>query len=403
MEKIKAPGLRWRKRANGREVPYWIAASDAVAAGYPVKSVNLSHLDPDAIEARCNRLQSEMLMWLSAKDSGEVMFDGTFASLFDLYERHEDSPFQRLAPASRVPYLAYLKRMRAMIGSLRIEQQTGLDLVRWHRQWRGADEDGSRETLGAAAMATAVLKSALSFGVSARLRGCLEFYSAARATRLKRPRSRTVAPTADDVIAVRRAAHEIGRPSLALAYALQFETSLRQWDVIGQWYDLSAPFASPVIGYGMKWAGLTWADIDAALILRLQPQKTAETTSAKVECDLTLCPMVLEEIASIPPEARVGPVIVSETSGLPWRAQNYRHAWRRIAKMANLSGAMWNRDLRAGAVTEARKSGAAMEDASKMAGHKGMRTTSRVYDRDVLEASRRAQVSRTKFRNGDGG
>ncbi|MER2251489.1 hypothetical protein ABS772_16340 [Methylorubrum podarium] len=37
------------------------------------------------------------------------------------------------------------------------------------------------------------------------------------------------------IVALRAAAHEVGRPSIALAVTLQFDLGLRQKDVIGEW------------------------------------------------------------------------------------------------------------------------------------------------------------------------
>src|ERR1700759_471358 len=66
------PGLKWRKRRTGPSVPYWFADAKAVKAGYSVKSANLSTFAdrPVLLRERCERLQLEMLQWLSKKDGG---------------------------------------------------------------------------------------------------------------------------------------------------------------------------------------------------------------------------------------------------------------------------------------------------------------------------------------------
>ena len=117
----------------------------------------------------------------------------------------------------------------------------------------------------------------------------------------------------------RRAAHQAGAPRRALAYALQFETTLRQWDVIGQWVPLSDPRPSAIIDHGEKWIGPTWAHIDAHLILRLVHTKTEETSEAAGTYDLSACPMVVAELASVPADKRSGPLIINERTGLPYR------------------------------------------------------------------------------------
>ena len=59
MEKLKAPGLGYRKRRSGPDVPYWVADARAVKAGYPVKAVNLSIFanEPALLRQRCERLR----------------------------------------------------------------------------------------------------------------------------------------------------------------------------------------------------------------------------------------------------------------------------------------------------------------------------------------------------------
>lgn len=397
----QTPGLKWRQRKSGQRVPYWIARSDAIAAGYPVKSANLGSLadNPILLSERCKRLQGEMLLWLGTGGETELRFDGTISGLLDVYERHPESTFRALAPSSRHPYSVYIARLRAMIGSRRVTAITGLDIMRWHKVWREPDKKGAPEKLAAARMALTVLKSALTFGAMCGLAGCLPLRETLRLTRLPGPQPRQHAPTAEQIVAARAAAHAIRRPSLALAYALQFETVLRQWDVVGRWVELSDPAASAVLGYGRKWIGLSWSDIDANLILRVTPHKTAKSSNAKIVVDLTLCPMVLEEMRHIADDRRAGPIILDERTALPYFGAVFRGYWKRdIRPAAGIPTAVWNRDIRAGGITEGRRSGAEIGDASKAAGHTKVQTTARVYDRDVLDATRRVQRSRLAMR-----
>jgi hypothetical protein len=89
----KSPGLKWRHRQAGRPVPYWFADKKAIDAGYPVKSANLSTFadHPAKLIERAQRLQSEMLLWLSGQVKPDVKFDGTFKSLLESYERDPES------------------------------------------------------------------------------------------------------------------------------------------------------------------------------------------------------------------------------------------------------------------------------------------------------------------------
>ena len=399
-----APGLKWRWRARAaRWVPYWVPRDDAVKGGYPSGTVNLDSLwdgSPAAaavIASRCQQLQTTMLHWLAGDRFNRLAFDGTIGSALDLYEKHEESPFHKLKPGSRIPYSVYLGRLRNHIGAVHVATATGLDAMGWWRVW----SEGGRK-LAAGGMALAVLKEALKFGFACGHDPCHKLLLHLRELSFPKPRPREHVLTAEQVIAARQAAHANKRPSRALCYALQFETTLRQWDVIGQWYPLDYPLTSDVLGPRGKWHGLRWTNIDEDMILRYRPSKTDKTTGAEIIVDLKLCPMVLEEMERIPVDARVGPVIVNEATRLPYWRRELSDGWRLDRKKAGLPETLWNRDLRASAITEARDAGANLDDAARVAGHSTKKTTAKVYDRAKLEAARRFQTARIGSRDKPG-
>jgi hypothetical protein len=132
-----------------------------------------------------------------------------------------------------------------------------------------------------------------------------------------------------------------------------------------------------------KWTGPTWSAIDGNLILTLTPTKTERSTGTKIHVDLSRCPMVVEELALIPKEARSGPLVINEAT---YERSTWERLWRQVRAAAGLPSGLWNRDLRAGGITEAQMAGAAAEDRAKMAGHSA-KTNSTVYSRDRLAAS----------------
>jgi len=399
MEEAQAPGLRWRVTRNGR-TPIWRASKPAIKAGYPVKSVNLAPFaDNDRmLLQRCERLQAEMLDWMGGRRERPMTFDGTFASLISIYQRDPESPYRNLKPSSRHPYDIYCRMLTMEIGARRVDACDGRDARRWFKAWSDPIEPGGRPRIAAARMAMIVLKTALSFGKACRLPGCAEFKTTFEDIRFKAPAPRQEAPTAAEIVRVRAVAHEIGHPVAALAYALQFEATLRQWDVIGEWIPLDDPRPSALIDGRRKWIGPTWSQIDENLILRITPGKTEGSSQARVLFDLRSYSMVVEELAGIAPEARRGPLIVNPRTGLPYRQEYFRDLWRRCATQAGISRAIWNRDLRAGGITEARQAAAPTDDVARTAGHSSKRTTSRVYDRDTLEAARRVAKARATYR-----
>ena len=214
---------------------------------------------------------------------------------------------------------------------------------------------------------------------------------------IPRPAPRTEAPTAVEVTAARKAAHELGHASAAFAYALQFEGSARQWDVVGKWVPLADKKASSILDGTSKWIGPMWSQIDEHLIFRYTPAKTEFTSGAKVVLDLKQYPMVMEELVKVPDEARHGPLIVNPRTGLPYRNWYYGRVWDKVRKITGIPKEIWNRDMRAGGVTEARQGNAPVDDVAKTVGDT-KRTTAKVYDRDTLESSRRVATARKAYR-----
>jgi hypothetical protein len=394
----RPPGLRY----NGRR-PVWRASKAAIAKGFPLKSVHLSQLadDPKALRQRCERLQAEMLSWLSGRRTGvEVIFDGTFRSLLDVYQTDPQSSYQSLKRSSRLPYDVYIRMMRAEIGERLIDNCDGRDIARWFEAWSAPAIEGGRRQVARARMAVAVLKAALTFGIMCRKPGCPEFRAVIDAMRFEGLPARTAILTAKQITAARAAAHAAGHPGAALAYAIQFEGTVRQWDVVGQWLPLDDRQPSAVIYKGKKWIGPTWSNVDENQILRFTPTKTENTTAPEIVIDLRACPMVIEEFQNVPPSARNGPLIVDRERGRPYSADRFNETWRAAAKAANIPADVWNRDLRKSGSTEARQSGAHIDDLQKLMGHTpGSPTTAMVYDQAALEAHRRIAEARKAHRS----
>lgn len=190
----------------------------------------------------------------------------------------------------------------------------------------------------------------------------------------------------EHVNAIRPAAHDMGLGSVALATVLQFELSLRQKDVIGEWEP--APLSEGgIVHRGTRWTnGLQWSDIDSSLILRKRHIKTGAYV------DLKLYPAVLEEIERVPLEKRIGPMVVSEHTGEPYKHRTFTETWRKVANKAGVPKSVWNMDARAGAISEAYDAGAGETEVMKHAGHKNRQTSAR-YNRGTLEQTTRVAAS----------
>lgn len=395
MSKVEAPGLRWKDK---RSRPVWHARADAVKVGYLPKIVDLSHLsgDADLLRLRCALLQADLNYWMAAHRKGIVENDGTIASMVTAYQTHPESPFHRLRPTTIETYNSHLGYVRAMIGGRPVASVTGLDVIRWDREW----STGGKHLAKAQQMRVALL-SACSFGAALKFEGAADLARVIRETRrtFGSPKPRTQLISASQVDALRLAAHEVGFPSRALAYAIVFETTLRLWDVTGQWWPAGRQSSKVIDDVGRGWLGLRWEDIDDDLVLRFVPSKTAGSTGKSISFPLAAAPMVMEELRHSPVKNRVGPVIINERTQLPYTVDSFQHGWRRDRTKAKLPFDLWARDLRASGITEGRSAGATLDDASKVAGHAGVKTTGDVYDRALLSASTRFAEARRTFRS----
>jgi hypothetical protein len=177
MERLpQSPGLKRRRRANGSYAWYWCADPRAIAAGYPVKTVNLTMLAamPDVMIQRAERLELEQKLWLRQSKMPERKFDGTFKFLLELYQSDQKSTFNTsIKPGTRRVYTIYPRKLINHIGALSIAASDGRDVLEWFSEWRvGA---GGKDQLPAARMALAVLEAAVSFGVVCRIAGVRDF------------------------------------------------------------------------------------------------------------------------------------------------------------------------------------------------------------------------------------
>ena len=113
--------------------------------------------------------------------------------------------------------------------------------------------------------------------------------------RFKDAPPRKIVMTYEQVIAFIQKAHELGRPELALAQALQFEGTLRQIDVIGEWVP------DPERPSGTRWAnGLLWSIFATTSWSRRPPRPARKPRSI-----LSLS-TGLRGVKRVPPDRRSG-------------------------------------------------------------------------------------------------
>ena len=233
------------------------------------------------------------------------------------------------------------------------------------------------------------------YGITAEIPECARLATILDASRFKQPGRRRVKLELAHVEAFVAEALKRNRVSLALGTALQFETTLRQRDVIGEWEPL-APGAehSGVVLRGRRWVhGLTRADIadDKTIV------KETTKTGALVAHNLKLCALAYSLLALVPLHQRVGPVIIDEKAGRPYAAHAYAREWRTVARAAGVPDHVWNMDARAGGISEGDDAGADLDMLRSAAGHTQASTTAR-YVRGTIGKSRKVAELRQAHR-----
>ena len=198
------------------------------------------------------------------KDGDKIV---TVAELVDCYHTDPRSPYHSLRFKVRQNYDSGIRRIVADAGHLRIVDLDAAALKRLYEEWAS---DG-KKAQGRALITKLRLLS--SFGVTVLNHdACMRLSAFLRNMRFPLPQARTERLTAEQAIAIRAKAHEMGRSSIALAQAFQFDTPLKQTDVIGEWVPLSERGVdmSDIVHKKMgKWVrGLRWEEIDENLILR---------------------------------------------------------------------------------------------------------------------------------------
>jgi hypothetical protein len=263
----------------------------------------------------------------------------TVADLVERYRTDARSRYHQIRFNVRQNYDSGIRRIVKDAGRLRIADLNAATIQRLYEEWSA----GGKLAQGRALVGKLRLVSG--FGVTVlEDEACMRLSSILHKMRFARAKKRSESVTESYAKAIRAKAHEMGRPSIALAQAFQFDLPLKQTDVIGQWApnSESGVGVSDVLKNGMgKWIrGIRWEEIDENLILH----HVTSMHQKQVELDLKRAPMVMEELKKIGKPPSRGPVIVSELDGKPWSQNEFRRWWRKIANAAGVPDNVKNRD-----------------------------------------------------------
>lgn len=391
MAKIRRdrPGYKYRKRSDGSIAHYWDPgrASKNAPKGLPVRPID-AELSDEEIATKCREWTDELLADLDVMQRGP-QYDGTIGSLITLYMTDADSPYQALKHPTRIrDYQPTLRLIKTTVGKRLIANLKGEDFRRWYREW------GKGEKTRRAHGAIRKLRSILSYGTQERLPGCSQAREILSLIRFKAPANRTKKLEYAHAVAICEKAIELGRPSIALTQAIQWDTALRRIHIIGEWLPVELGDEGGIVRGRTKWRGLTAADLTSDMVLTVP---YTSRNKAATRHDLSSCPLVAKVLGQIS-LPKMGPLIVSETTGLPYRENYFATDWRTIAKAAGVPDDIWSMDTRAGAISEAEEATGNVDAARKLAGHTNIKTTLGYVRSDDLEHNRKVADARAKLR-----
>ena len=252
----------------------------------------------------------------------------TVDALIDRYLSDEGSPFHALRYPTRVFYGGQAKRISEEIGPSKLADLNS-DIVEEKRlAWVGQSGEPMANSL------ISILRIIINYGAKVlKDKECQRLAGSIKGMRIKPKGSSTPRIlTRGKANELRAQAHKRNKPSIALAQALQFECNLTAIDIIGQWVPLEELGNSEIKNGGKKWvSGLRWNEIKDSILTH-----TLSRSQKEIRIDLRNCPMVMDELSKIEKKPSTGPVIVCESTGLPWVPGEFRRWWRKLAREVNI-------------------------------------------------------------------
>lgn len=257
-----------------------------------------------------------------------------------LVDRYRNDPrYSRLRYRSRQNYKSLIRRVLEDCGNERLADLKAQDIERHYKVWT------ERGRVMARALIT-MLRMLFGFGTTVlEDSDCQRLSIIMNKMRFKKTDSRAEYLTLEQVKAIISQAHKTGRPSIALAQAIQFDCGLRQRDVIGEWVPHSEPGVTDLMDGPQKWLrGIRWSEIDKDLVLRHVTSRSGALEVVKLS-DKPLVRAELDRMTKLPTS---GPIIVSEESNLPYHSDTFRKLWRKIAITVGIPKHVKNMDARLG-------------------------------------------------------
>lgn len=212
--------------------------------------------------------------------------------------------------------------------------------------------------------------------------------------RFKTPKARTIRLEYAHAVAICDKAIELGRPSISLTQAIQRDTALRRIHIIGEWLPVEEGDEGGIVRGRTKWRGPTATDISADMVFT--PPYSSDSKVA-TKHDLAVCPLVMKVLGKVK-LPKMGPLIINEDTGAPWRDNYYSREWREVAKKAGVPDEVQSMDTRSGAISEAEEATGSLDAARKLAGHTTAKTTLGYVRNDGLKNNRAVAEARSQMR-----
>lgn len=271
----------------------------------------------------------------------------TMGALIEKYVSDPESPYRALRFTTRRHYDTLINHLRRDCSDMIVVDIKRDDINTLYDKWT----EGRTKRQGMGHALITMFRMAVNYGVK-KLENpeCERLAIVLHTMSFPPAKGRTAHLTAEQADAIIARARLIGRPSVALAQAFQFDCPrLTQKDVIGEWVPVTEKGISDVVFEGEKWLrGIRWDEIDESMILRHLGSRDGRS----IEINLRDCPRVMAELEHFPSFfQKNGPVIVSETTLRPWTPTEFRRYWRRLARDCGIPDNVRNMDSRAPAKT----------------------------------------------------
>jgi len=416
---LNAPGLRRVRRKGGVEL-YWVCSVRARKLGYSPRTVRLfydlgSAESAASLEEHCRRLQKEMMEWLGEPEiSRKVTFDGKLGTLIRLYQSDKDSPYRSLRQNTQRSYDYLCGILERTNGKRVLARLTGKDLFEMYKNIRRPPgTDGPPRERLARMCVQQMMRVLINYGIFCNYEPCFRLDTILSKVTFRvpeereQPKKQRVAMTfaqAEAIVKKGLAKGTKRHARVALGVAAQFEFTMSQIDVIGEWIMIKGRrdiTPGEIVRTGKVWRpGLRFEDF-ASGSLSVVRSKTA----VGAEYDTSAYPLFQQALAAVPENERTGAVVVKD-NGDPIAKRYYVELFRELADEAGVPKNVWNMHARHGGLTEgynaimssAGEGKTELNDLRIHGQHADLQTTTAIYVRPGAEPTRRVAKARVALR-----